>query len=199
MTSRAGIGKTRLAGALSLLFAALGYSGMVAANEPAPQAAQTAHEFCPRPAPGSPAPEPEDLRSENGILKVELAVRNERQADGSTRYCYVLGDGNQSPTLRLKPGELLILSLRNRLSDTSSADTHAHANHAVPGDKHDRTPDPCTSGVMTLTSTNLHFHGLTLPPVCHEDEVFKTSIQPTDPPFEYRFRIPTDEPPGLYW
>ena len=200
MTSRAGIGKTRLAGALSLLFAALGYSGMVAANEPAPRAAQTAHEFCPRPAPGSPAPEPEDLRSENGILKVELTVRNERQSDGSTRYCYVLGDGNQSPTLRLKPGELLILSLRNRLSDTSSARTHAaHADHAVPGDKHDRTPDPCTSGVMTLTSTNLHFHGLTLPPVCHQDEVFKTSIQPTDPPFEYRFHIPTDEPPGLYW
>ena len=52
---------------------------------------------------------------------------------------------------------------------------------------------------MTLTSTNLHFHGLTLPPVCHQDEVLKTSIQPTDPSFEYRFRIPDDEPPGLYW
>jgi FtsP/CotA-like multicopper oxidase with cupredoxin domain len=52
---------------------------------------------------------------------------------------------------------------------------------------------------MTPTSTNLHFHGLTLPPVCHQDDVLKTSIQPTDPPFEYRFRIPQDEPPGLYW
>ncbi len=27
----------------------------------------------------------------------------------------------------------------------------------------------------------------------------RTSIQPGDPPFEYRFRIPSDEPPGLYW
>jgi FtsP/CotA-like multicopper oxidase with cupredoxin domain len=52
---------------------------------------------------------------------------------------------------------------------------------------------------MTLTSTNLHFHGLTLPPRCHQDDVLKTSIQPSDPPFEYRFRIPADEPPGLYW
>src|SRR5581483_5268262 len=59
--------------------------------------------------------------------------------------------------------------------------------------------DPCTSGAMTLTSTNLHFHGLTLPPICQQDNVLKTSIQPTDPPFEYRFRIPVDEPPGLYW
>ena len=26
-----------------------------------------------------------------------------------------------------------------------------------------------------------------------------TSVQPGDAPFEYRFRIPDDEPPGLYW
>jgi FtsP/CotA-like multicopper oxidase with cupredoxin domain len=213
---------------ISLLIAALEWSGPAQAHEAAHQAT---HEFCSRPAPGSPAPEPEDLRSENGVLKVDLTVRNERQADGSTRYCYVLGDGNQSPTLRLKPGELLILSLRNQLSDTSSGgpaatlgnlqaaqahnahaqDTHAHAAHTHEPDTQAHTdpphpdpklavpPDPCTSGVMTLTSTNLHFHGLTLPPVCHQDEVFKTSIQPTDPPFEYRFRIPADEPPGLYW
>ena len=52
---------------------------------------------------------------------------------------------------------------------------------------------------MTATSANLHFHGLTIPPVCHQDDVIKTSIQPTDPPFEYRFRIPDEQPPGLYW
>ncbi len=27
----------------------------------------------------------------------------------------------------------------------------------------------------------------------------KTSVQPGDAPFEYRFRIPENEPPGLYW
>ena len=52
---------------------------------------------------------------------------------------------------------------------------------------------------MTSISTNLHFHGLTVPPVCHQDDVLKTSIQPSDPPFEYRFRIPAGEAPGLYW
>ena len=52
---------------------------------------------------------------------------------------------------------------------------------------------------MTVLSTNLHFHGTTVPPVCHQDDVLHTLIQPGDPPFEYRFRIPTDEPPGLYW
>ena len=52
---------------------------------------------------------------------------------------------------------------------------------------------------MTATSTNLHFHGLTIPPVCHQDDVLRTSIQPGDPPFEYRFHIPAGQPPGLYW
>jgi FtsP/CotA-like multicopper oxidase with cupredoxin domain len=53
--------------------------------------------------------------------------------------------------------------------------------------------------MMSPTSTNLHFHGLTIAALCHQDEVLKTSIQPGDAPFEYRFRIPKDESPGLYW
>jgi FtsP/CotA-like multicopper oxidase with cupredoxin domain len=52
---------------------------------------------------------------------------------------------------------------------------------------------------MTPISTNLHFHGMTVPPVCHQDDVIQTSIQPDDPPFEYRMQIPADQPPGLYW
>ena len=52
---------------------------------------------------------------------------------------------------------------------------------------------------MSPTSTNVHFHGLTIPPVCHQDDVLNTLIQPGDHPFEYRLRIPANEPPGLYW
>src|SRR6202453_436092 len=52
---------------------------------------------------------------------------------------------------------------------------------------------------MDLRATNLHFHGLTIPARCHQDEVLKTSVGAGDPPFEYRFRIPAEEPPGLYW
>ena len=59
--------------------------------------------------------------------------------------------------------------------------------------------NPCTSGIMSPVSTNLHFHGLTIPPVCHQDDVMKTSLQPGDAPFEYRFKVPENEPPGLYW
>jgi len=152
---------------------------------------------CSRPAAGSAVPEPEDLRSRDGVLKVDLTIRNSTQADGSARYCYVDGNGNQSPNLRLKPGDLLILHLKNDLTDPDpksvpAAHVHAHMNTEKSGDS-------CVSGAMLPTSTNLHFHGLTIPSVCHQDDVVKTSISPRDPPFEYRFRIPQDEPPGLYW
>jgi hypothetical protein len=74
-------------------------------------AAAAVPEACSRPQAGNAVEEPEDLRSSAGVLKVDLSVRNEKQRDGSTRFCYVLGDGNQSPTLRLKRGDLLILNL----------------------------------------------------------------------------------------
>jgi len=150
---------------------------------------------CPRPAQASAVPEPEDLRSKDGVLTVDLTVRNFKEASGSTRFCYVYGDGSQSPTLRLNPGDLLILNLKNDLSDLGAATASSNHAHSKP----ESSADPCQSGAMTITSTNLHFHGLTVPALCHQDDVLKTSIQPTDAPFEYRFRIPANQPPGLYW
>jgi FtsP/CotA-like multicopper oxidase with cupredoxin domain len=179
-----------------LVFSVL--ASLLAAQGPAELCAKEAPaNTCPRPAPGSAVPEPEDLRSQNGVLKVDLTIHNYASADGSTRYCYVDGNGNQSPNLRLKPGDLLILHLKNdlKVSDPGpAAANHIHAHmHA------EKTGDPCVGGAMTPASTNLHFHGLTIPPVCHQDDVLKTSVSPSDPPFEYRFRIPANEPPGLYW
>lgn len=52
---------------------------------------------------------------------------------------------------------------------------------------------------MSAAATNLHFHGLAVPPLCHQDETLRTLIEPGDPTFLYRIRIPADQPPGLYW
>jgi FtsP/CotA-like multicopper oxidase with cupredoxin domain len=133
------------------------------------------------------------------VLKVSLTIRNYRETDGSTRYCYVDGNGNQSPNLRVNPGDLLILSLKNDLADPDHPIAPVSDHHAPTRMDMGQTGDACASGAMTSTSTNLHFHGLTVPPVCHQDDVLKTSISPGAPAFEYRFRIPDDEPPGLYW
>jgi FtsP/CotA-like multicopper oxidase with cupredoxin domain len=158
------------------------------------QSAKT--ETCSRPPIGSEAPEPPDFHSQAGVLKVDLTLRNGAGPNGQMRYCYVTADGTQSPTLRLLPGDLLILRLKNELTApaTQSATVHQHAANRTPP-----TPDPCRRGDMTALATNLHFHGLVIPPVCHQDEVLKTTINPSDAPFEYRVRIPTDQPPGLYW
>lgn len=150
---------------------------------------------CPRPEAGSTVEEPEDVRSKNGVLEVELTARDAPDTNGSTRYCFTDAAGRESPTLRVNPGDLVILHLKNVMKDLSSGNAgvmHAHTAGIMPG-------DTCTSGFMGPLSTNLHFHGLTIPPVCHQDDVLKTSVQPGDRPFEYRFRIPEDEPPGLYW
>jgi len=154
-----------------------------------------AESVCPRPEPGSMVQEPEDLRSQNGVLEAQLTASNAAQANGAIRYCYTDAAGHESPTLRVHPGDLVVLHLINALTELSHASTaampaHAHAHSAA---------NPCTSGIMSPVSTNLHFHGLTIPPVCHQDDVMKTSVQPGDAPFEYRFKVPGNEPPGLYW
>jgi FtsP/CotA-like multicopper oxidase with cupredoxin domain len=150
---------------------------------------------CSRPLVGSAVPEPPDLRSQDGVLKVNFAFRNFTDPNGptgnSTRYCYVSEDGSQSPNLRVHPGDLLILTLKNELSATAQPvpPPHAHSDASA-----------CAGhGVMSPSATNLHFHGLAIPPVCHEDDVLTTSVLPADPAFEYRVRIPADQPPGLYW
>jgi len=153
---------------------------------------------CSRPVRGSIVPEPRELRAHDGVLSVDLDYFNFKGANGQEEYCYESSDGSQAPTLRVKPGDLLVLHLRNRLTrpdalpPTSTRGLHRNAGMPVTG-------APCASAQMTALSTNLHFHGMSVPPACHQDDVLHTFIQPGDAPFEYRVRIPADEPPGLYW
>lgn len=151
--------------------------------------AQEAGNECPRPQPASTVLEPQDLRSNNGVLRVDFAVHDAVESDGSVRYCYIDENGRESPTLRPNPGHSALL-----MKGMNGGQSMNDAQMPSGDDAND-----CTSGLMTPVSTNLHFHSLTVPPVCHEDDVLKTSIQPGDPPFQYRFRIPEGEPPGLYW
>jgi FtsP/CotA-like multicopper oxidase with cupredoxin domain len=154
-----------------------------------------AESVCPRPEAGSVVEEPEDLRSQNGVLEAKLTASNAAEANGSARYCYTDSAGHESPNLRVHPGDLVILHLTNALIEVSHGSGAAMYEH---GHTHSAN-NPCTSGIMSPVSTNLHFHGLTISPVCHQDDVMKTSVQPGDAPFEYRFRVPENEPPGLYW
>src|SRR5580698_6239098 len=142
--------------------------------------ASTAHaqsapnEVCPRPPIGSEIQEPVDLRSVNGVLKVDLTFRNFKDSSGRIRYCYIYGDGIMSPNLRLNPGDTLVLHLKNELTDfggtTASMPGMDMSSAKVVRAKTPGSTDPCTSGLVSPTSTNMHFHGLTIPANCHEDE-----------------------------
>ncbi len=162
------------------------------AAAPRGDARAAALQSCARPLPGEEIQEPRSLRSRNGVLRLQLSIRAEPGAGGLSRYCYLLPDGTQAPTLRVRPGDWLILRLHNDLGGALGGEAGAAHQHAGSSD------DPCRSGAMSATVTNLHFHGLSVPPKCHEDEVLSTALAP-GASFEYRFRVPADEPPGLYW
>jgi FtsP/CotA-like multicopper oxidase with cupredoxin domain len=149
-------------------------------------------EVCPRSGVGAQVPEPAELRSKDGILRVELAFREFTDSQGLVRYCYIDKDGKESPTLRVKPGDQVTIILSNEIPASEGAATHGGLNHSA-------MAGACAGVSMTAASTNLHFHGLAIPPVCHQDDALKTLIGPSDPPFEYSFKIPLDQPPGLYW
>jgi FtsP/CotA-like multicopper oxidase with cupredoxin domain len=183
------------------------------AQSPAPPPSSGNSAICPRGTEGSAVPEPDDLRSKNGLLRVELTFHSEIDSAGRTNFCYLDQDGRESPNLRLHPGDTLILTLKNEASAGAAIQLGMPGMQKVPtaptgrpsSEPHNKSastasaPDECAGGAMTLLETNLHFHGLTIPPVCHQDETLKTRISPLSAPFEYRFQIPIEAPPGLYW
>jgi len=163
----------------------------------------------PRPVAGSLVEEPAEVRSEGGVLRAELRYRDVFEPDGRVRYCYLYGGSGEAPTLRVKPGDLVILRLKNDVDVAAHSGDAKFHQHSTPGACAGDGMPPATS-MGTTTSpgttttamgafTNLHFHGLTLAPVCHEDDVLHTAIEAGGAAFEYRFRIPADEAPGLYW
>jgi FtsP/CotA-like multicopper oxidase with cupredoxin domain len=77
-----------------------------------------------------------------------------------------------TPTIRLRPGDEIHLHYENEL------------------------PEIC--GLGLVSDSNLHFHGLTVAPIVHSDDVIATTVQPGHS-FDYAIKIDRDQPPGLYW
>jgi FtsP/CotA-like multicopper oxidase with cupredoxin domain len=160
-----------------------------AGNAPAyAQSADPADQVCTRYAPGSALPAPPELFSENHVLEVALKFVTVTDAQGLQRYCYLSGAGLQTPTLHVAAGDQLIIHLQNALP----------AGPAPPAPAVTPAPGGCSADAMGPSTTNLHFHGMNLPPVCHQDDVMGTLVQAAAT-FDYVIQIPADEPPGVYW
>jgi FtsP/CotA-like multicopper oxidase with cupredoxin domain len=157
------------------------------------QGPDPADAICARFTAGAAVSNPPEVRSQNGVLETTLTFKAAVDAAGLTRYCYINEKGFQSPTLRAKQGDLLIIHFRNALAPATGSPS-LHAAHIAAGSN---LEDPCR-GKPSVSSTNLHFHGMSIPAACHQDEVIHTAIE-AGTSFDYRFRIPVNEPPGMYW
>jgi FtsP/CotA-like multicopper oxidase with cupredoxin domain len=143
---------------------------------------------CPRPAVGSIVAPPPDLFSDNGVLNVSLNYFTSMDDVGRTLFCFVTPDGMESPTLHVKPGDVINIHVTNQIPGAPLG-----ASETVSG-----SDTQCGSAAMTATSMNMHFHGLNVTPGCHGDETIHTIINSGES-FDYKLRIPANEPPGLYW
>jgi FtsP/CotA-like multicopper oxidase with cupredoxin domain len=140
---------------------------------------------CPRPAAGSVVKPPPEIRSHGGTLTVALNYKTSVDSLGRTLFCFVTPDGDEAPTLKVNPGDLININLTNAVGE-------------VPGQRMPVPGKQCGDKFMTLSSVNIHFHGINTSPMCHSDEVIHTIVNSGET-FSYSIRIPKNEPPGLYW
>jgi len=145
---------------------------------------------CPRPAQGSVIAQPPDLYSQNGVLNVSLNYYTLVDQWGRTLFCYATPAGLEAPTLHVNPGDTLNITLTNMEPNTHSLGSGGETVSAP--------SNTCGAVEMTVQSANIHFHGLNVTPRCHSDEVIHTLVNPAES-FNYRIKIPKDEPPGMYW
>jgi FtsP/CotA-like multicopper oxidase with cupredoxin domain len=161
---------------------------------PAAAGTDAKDQVCARFSAGSATTAPPELQSQNGVLEVTMKFLTATNSQGLVRYCYVTNTGFEAPTLRVNPGDQLIIHFQNDLPAT--------ANNMA-GMKMSLSPNVTSSstdcnGTMSATATNIHFHGMNAAPVCGQDEVVHTLIAPGQS-FDYNVQIPANEPPGLYW
>jgi FtsP/CotA-like multicopper oxidase with cupredoxin domain len=124
--------------------------------------------------------EPEVRRSADGVIETRLRVAYAYKDIGGYRLSLRTYEGGlPGPTLRLRPGDTLRLTLANDLPPNPDA---------MPVD-------------MTLphhfNTTNFHFHGGHVSPEGLSDNVFR-SMEPGQA-YEIAIAVPPDHPRGTYW
>ena len=174
--------------ALVAVLAALSISTAGVAAEPLGAPAPAG---CRRPSAGDEVVEPPELFSQRGVLNVDLDYVSSVDAEGRKLFCFITPDGFESPTLHVRPGDMLNIRLRNLVRHSPGEKSGTMAMSVASG-------APCGAGVMDATSVNMHFHGANIPSICHVDDVLHTLVN-EDQSFDYHVRFPRTQPPGLYW
>ena len=82
---------------------------------PAAAGSDAADQICARFAAGSATTAPTELKSQGGVLEVTFKFLTATDSQGLVRYCYVTDTGLEAPTLRVNPGDQLIIHFQNDL------------------------------------------------------------------------------------
>lgn len=122
---------------------------------------------------GADIPEPEILNSRNGVLQVTLTQAPARISVAGRSFTSNVFNGQYiPPVLKLRRGDQLELQLVNRI---------AKADIQIDGPQ----------------STNLHYHGMVVPPAAPGDDVFLDVGTGAD--YNYRWQVPGDHAQGTHW
>jgi FtsP/CotA-like multicopper oxidase with cupredoxin domain len=122
---------------------------------------------CPRFPAGSTVTAPQDLFSENGVLQVNFSYQTAVDENGNTLFCFITESGAESPTLHVRPGDRLQITLTNHVPEAAASNAMSMAMSPAAA---------CGATTMTATSVNIHYHGTNTPPTCHQDEVIRTMV-----------------------
>jgi FtsP/CotA-like multicopper oxidase with cupredoxin domain len=150
---------------------------------------------CQRFKAGSVVANPPALFSSNGSLNVRFSYQQTTDSVGRLLHCFMTPNGLQDPTLHVKPGDTLNITVTN---NTPASPLGEMFNPPNCGDDTVEFTPPAASADSVGSSVNIHYHGTNVTPQCHGDNVTKTIIN-SGSTFQYSFTFPTDEPSGLYW
>jgi len=150
---------------------------------------------CVRSRAGSVVEQPPALSSSNGVLNVRFSYQQTTDSVGRLLHCFMTEEGLESPTLHVKPGDTLNITVTN---NTPASPLGEFYNPPNCGDTTVEATPPFNGIDSVGSSVNIHYHGANVSPQCHGDNVTRTLIN-SGSTFQYRFAFPLDAPPGLYW
>ena len=151
---------------------------------------------CPRTTTaGGVVQNPPALFSEHGVLNVQFTYQATTDSAGRGLWCLTTPDGLQEPTLYVKPGDTLNITVTNNTQASPLGEIFNAPNCGDSQIEFVQQPfgDPKVGSAM-----NIHFHGTNVSPACGSDNVTKTIIN-SGTTFQYSIAFPANQPPGLYW
>lgn len=133
-----------------------------------------------------------EYTSKRGVLNVTLELDAHTYDQGNLSFVTRAFNGQiPGPTIRVFPGDRLILTLKNKLQNNLDATTQQNVLLS-------NSNGQSTAPFQNANSTNLHTHGLHVSPLLGSDNVMDVNVGPGES-YQYIYDIPADHMPGTFW